>query len=166
MNLLTGEASTSLFGGEMSPAIEHLIERAREAPRDQAAAILWTAAVGAPGCLPVHYLLYKLHASLGELGPALRAASTGLAMAAQAAGLPTDWRTVQPGDADFNAPGPARFWLFTLKALAFIHLRRHERDTAAGFIAQIGRLDPDDQIGASVTRTLLQHSGDSETTAT
>jgi hypothetical protein len=162
VNLLTGETSTGLFGGEMSPAIEHLVEQAREAPRDQAAAILWTAVLSAPGCLPVYYLLYKLHAGLGELDLALRAASTGLAMAAQAAGLPSDWRAVQPGVADFNSPGPARFWLFTLKALAFIHLRRHERDIAAGFIEQIGRLDPDDQIGASVTRALLQHSGDSQ----
>ena len=130
MNLLTGEASTELFGGEASPTVGHLIEQAREAPREQAAAILWTAAMGAPGYLPVYYLLYKLHASRGEMDHALRAASSGLQMAAQAAGLPSDWGAVRPGDADFAAPGPARFWLFTLKALAFIHLRRHECETS------------------------------------
>ena len=159
MNLLTGEESTGLFGGGVSPATERLVEQARQAPRDQAAAMLWTATLAAPQDLPLYYLLYKLHAGLGELDAAQRAAAKGLVMAAQAAGLPADWRTVQPNDADFGAPGPARFWLFTLKALGFIHLRRHERELAAAYLEQIGRLDPDDQIGASVVRTLLQQSG-------
>jgi homocitrate synthase NifV len=53
-------------------------------------------------------------------GAAERAASKGLAEAARQAGLPQDWRTSVPPGIDFNVNGPARFWLFTLKALAFI----------------------------------------------
>ncbi|HYS66248.1 MAG TPA: hypothetical protein VEN30_20895 [Paraburkholderia sp.] len=56
----------------------------------------------------------------------LRPARQGLKAAARAAALDEDWQAVQPGDANFTAPGPARFWLFTLKALAFISLRRGE----------------------------------------
>ncbi|MCB2018316.1 MAG: hypothetical protein KDF54_12530, partial [Hydrogenophaga sp.] len=88
MNLFTGEEANELFGGEPSPAVRHLIERARQVPRSDGAALLWTAALSAPGDLAVYYLLYKLHASLGELDQALRAADFGLRHAAAAAGLP------------------------------------------------------------------------------
>jgi tetratricopeptide (TPR) repeat protein len=158
VNILTGTESTELFGGEVSPAVRHLVEMARNAPREQAAAALWTAALSSPQSLPVYYLLYKLHAGLGKLDEALQAARKGLAAAAQAAALPPDWRAVQPGDADFSAPGPAHFWLFTLKALAFIHLRRGEREAAQGFVAQLRRLDPADHLGTSVVQALLHES--------
>jgi hypothetical protein len=65
---------------------------------------------------------------------------------------------VQPGDANFTTPGPARFWLFTLKALAFISLRRGEREVAVALIAQMRRLDPVDQLGFGVVEGLLQQS--------
>jgi hypothetical protein len=52
----------------------------------------------------------------------------------------------------------ARFWLFTLKALAFISLRRDDRDTAAALVAQLKLLDPEDHLGASVVAKLLQES--------
>jgi hypothetical protein len=156
VNLLTGEESTGLFGGEVSPAIEGLVAQAREAPREEAAAILWTAALSAPDSLPIHYLLYKLHAGLGELEPALKAATQGLKAAAKAAGLAADWTQVQTGDADFGSPGPARFWLFTLKALAFIHLRRGEPELSRQLLAHIQQLDPSDAVGASVVRSLLE----------
>jgi hypothetical protein len=112
----------------------------------------------APDQLPVYYLLYKMHAGRGQMDLALSAASKGLAAAAQAAGLPLDWRLVQPDATDFSVPGAARFWLFTLKALAFISLRRDDRDTAAALVAQLKLLDPEDHLGASVVAKLLQES--------
>ena len=158
MNILTGTESTELFGGTISPAAQHLITVARNAPREQVAAALWTAAVTTPDSLPVYYLLYKFHATLGELDRAHDAASKGLAAAAKAAGLSDDWRLVRPGDADFSQPGPARFWLFTIKALAFISLRQRERAAAAALIEQLRRLDPADQLGAGVVEALLKQS--------
>lgn len=156
MNLFTGEEANELFGGAPSPTIRHLIDQARAVPRTECAALLWTAAASAPGDLPVYYLLYKLHAGLGELEPALRAATLGLRHAAAAAGLPEDWTCVHPGDADFRHPGPARFWLFTLKALAFLRLRRQEPKEAAALLDQLRRLDPQDSLGARHFETMLQ----------
>jgi len=158
VNLVTGVESTELFGGTISPAAEHLIAVARNAPRDQVAPALWTAVLTTPDSLPIYYLLYKFHASLGELERAQEAATKGLHAAARAAALPADWRTVQAGDADFSVPGPARFWLFTLKAMAFISLRRGERESAAELVDQLRRLDPTDQLGAGVIESLLRHS--------
>lgn len=158
MNLLTGVESTELFGGAVSPAVQHLIDVARNAPPAQVEAALWTAVATAPEQLAVYYLLYKLHAGRGELDLALKAACKGLTVAAQAAGLAPDWRRVEPGDSDFSQPGPARFWLFTLKALAFISLRRGERDAAAALVAKLRQLDPHDHVGASVVAKLLQET--------
>lgn len=158
MNLITGSESAELFGGTVSPAVRHLIEVARHAPPAQVEVALWTAVATAPDQLPVYYLLYKMHAGRGELDLALQAASKGLQAAAQAAQLSPDWQTVLPSEADFSAPGPARFWLFTLKALAFIHLRRGERDVAAALVARLHLLDPDDHLGASTVERLLIES--------
>lgn len=158
MNLLTGVESTELFGGSVTPAVQHLIDVARNAPPAQVEAALWTAVATAPDQLPVYYLLYKMHAGRGQMDLALSAATKGLAAAAQAAGLPLDWRLVQPDATDFSVPGAARFWLFTLKALAFISLRRDDRDTAAALVAQLKLLDPEDHLGASVVAKLLQES--------
>lgn len=158
VNLFTGVESTELFGGTVSPAVQHLIDVARNAPPAQVEAALWTAVTSAPDQLPVYYLLYKMHASRGQLDLALQAARKGLDAAARAAKLRADWQSVQPLDADFNAPGPARFWLFTLKALAFIYLRQGERATAAAIVAHLQLLDPADHLGASVVNTLLEQS--------
>jgi hypothetical protein len=158
VNLTTGIESVELFGGAVSPAVQHLIDVARHAPPAQVEAALWTAVATAPDQLPVYYLLYKMHAGRGELDLALQAASKGLQAAAQAAQMAPDWQTVLPSAADFSAPGPARFWLFTLKALAFIQLRRGERDVAAALVARLCLLDPDDHLGASTVERLLIES--------
>ena len=74
------------------------------------------------------------------------------------AGLDADWRRVQPGDADFAATGPARFWLFSLKALAFICLRSGRSDDARTLVEHIGRLDPTHGLGGEVIASLLDGS--------
>lgn len=159
MNLFTGLESRELFGGEVSAPVARLLEQVREAPREQAAALLWTAQVSDPGCLPVYYLLYKLHASLGEFDRAEKAALRGLSAAAGPTGLPEDWSRVTCDMADFDAPGPARFWLFTLKALAFIRVRQRRPDSAQVLVAKVRELDPRDGMGAGVVEALLRSSG-------
>lgn len=155
VNLVTGVESTELFGGDVPPAVQRLIETARRAGGDEAKAALWTAVLAFPRCLPPYYLLYKLHASRGELGLAHEVAGKALDAAARQASLAADWRAVRPGDADFSTPGPARFWLFTLKALAFISVRRGERDTALALVGQLRTLDPADRLGFGVVEALL-----------
>lgn len=159
MNIFTGVESNELFGGEVSPHVTHLIDVARNAPRDQVEAALWTAAVTSPQSLPVYYLLYKFHAGQGQFDAALRAAEAGLAAAARAAGLAERWWRVTPGDADFSQPGPSRFWLFTLKAKAFIHLRRGESGQAELLLVKLRQLDPADQVGFGVIEALLRQAG-------
>lgn len=117
-----------------------------------------TAHASAPECLPVYYLLYKFHAGRRQFDLAERAATRGISVAARQAGLATDWRDVQPGAADFAVNGPARFWLFSLKALAFICLRTRRADAARELVEHIGRLDPTHGLGNDVIASLLDGS--------
>ncbi|MGF6305017.1 hypothetical protein OKW42_008370 [Paraburkholderia sp. WC7.3d] len=158
VNLLSGVESTELFGGEVSAAVRRLIEGLHGAPAEQIVAVLWSVTLTSPQSLAAYYLLYKFHAGRCELDEAEHAAHLGLIAAAHAAGLNENWQMVQAGDANFHAPGPACFWLFTLKALAFIGLRRGERETATQLSAQLRQLDPADHLGLAVVEALLQRS--------
>lgn len=165
MNLFTGESADEFFGGDMPTAARHCLHLAAHAPPEEVASLLWTAQAMAPQALGVYHVLYKHHAAQRELPQAERAACRGLREAARQAGLHTDWREVTPATVpagvDFQASGPARFWLFTLKALAFIRLRSGEPAQARELLAAIARLDPQAGIGDEVIAALLASvSGD------
>ena len=161
MNLFTGAAADEFFGGDVPASVRGILHRAAQSPRDEVGSLLWTAQALAPACLPVYYALYKHHASRRELEMAQRAARRGLLESACQAGLPQNWRSVEPGmpAAGFGNNGPARFWLFTLKALAFLALRQHKVGEARELLAQIARLDPAARIGDDVIASLLASMG-------
>jgi phage tail protein X len=155
MNLLTGEVSNALFGeGRMPESVRRLIDQAQAAPANHREVLLWTARASAPDSLAIYYLLYKHYAVLRNLIEAERAARRGLAEAAAQAGIATDWKRVRPHDADFSQPGPARFWLFTLKALAFLRLRAGGSNEAREMLRLIKAIDPGDSLGAGVVDAL------------
>lgn len=156
MNLYTGESADAFFGGDVPPAVHTLLHRAATATPEERTALLWSAQALAPTCLATYCVLYKHHAGRREFELAERAASRGLQEAAARAGLNTDWRQV-------SAPLPAavlqteagRFWLFTLKALAFISLRSGQRGQARALLAHLEACGPDAHIGGDVTAALL-----------
>jgi len=156
MNLMTGESADAFFGGEVPPAVRALLHQAALAPPAARAALLWTAQALAPDTLAIYHALYKHHAGRREFALAARAAERALLEAARLAGLDADWRRVQPGDGGgFEPAGPARFWLFTLKALAFIRLRAGEPAAARQLLAQIERLDGGARVGHDVVAQML-----------
>lgn len=161
MNLFTGESSDEFFGGDVPSAVREILHRASLAPRQEVGSLLWTAQALAPQCLAIYYTLYKHHASVRELDEARRAAERGLEEAARQAGLPPDWRAVAPGEPpiDFSATGPARFWLFTLKALAFISVRQQRPEEARALLHHIAWLQPNAGMGDDVIRSLLDALG-------
>ena len=85
---------------------------------------------------------------------ALEAAEDGLVVAARQAGWNSSWRDwpSQPVIPD----GPGRFALYTLKALAFIHLRRSERDQALEILDALKKLDPAGVVGWPVVAALAE----------
>jgi len=162
MNLLTGNDADEFFGGCEPEFARQLLRRASSAPAD-ATALLWAAQALAPHSLGIYYALYKHHAGRREFAAAESAARRGLREAARQAGLPEDWRAVTraslPAGTNFHSQGVARFWLFTLKALAFIALRSRRPDDARALLEQISALAPDAQIGSEVIDTLLASVG-------
>ena len=64
---------------------------------------------------------------------------------------------MRPGP-DFDGTGPARFWLFTLKALAFISLRSGRPNDARELLAQISLLAPQAHLGGEVIASMLDAS--------
>jgi hypothetical protein len=160
VNLFTGESSRALFGGDAPSSVNHLLHEAAAAHADptRAEALLWSARLSAPECLPVYFAQYKFYFYRRRLDDAERCARDGLRMAAGLAHIGRHWRDVQGGDADFSAVGPARFWLFTLKALAFIRLRRGDRAEAQALLDKAAQLDPADNMGSSVIASLKDGS--------
>ena len=152
--------------GAVPPPADDLLARARAAWRDVPAAtvLLAQALAIAPDCLPLHYARYKFHSSHGQYALAEAAARAALAEAARQAGLPPDWRAlahgVDPAIDWADVQGAAHFYLFTLKALAYLRLRRGDLAEAGAVLDTLARLDPDDGVGAAVTRSLLQGAAD------
>ena len=143
--------------GDLPEEIDALLQRGVAAYRlepERADALFREALAIAPTELPIHFCLYKIQTYRGCLDEALEAAAAGLREAAAQAGWESDWRL-------WRAPTPlpegaGRFALYTLKALAFIHLRRDERDNAEELLAALSQLDPAGSVGWPVVAVLAE----------
>ena len=108
----------------------------------------------APTELAVYFCLYKTHTYRGRLDEAQSIAERGLREAAHQAGWEQDWRNWRP---QAELPGGAgRFALYTLKALAFIHLRKDDQEQALDMLAALRRLDPAGAVGWPVVAALAE----------
>ncbi|MBU2833215.1 hypothetical protein [Acidithiobacillus ferriphilus] len=106
-----------------------------------------------PDYLPAYFAMYKLLFRQSRLAEAEEIARTALASGARLGGFPPNWRHLAPDTADWSViHSPAHFYLFTLKALSFILLRRKRLDECREILKKIGELDPHDLVGASVIR--------------
>lgn len=116
-----------------------------------AESLLWRAQIADPDCLHVYYTLYKFYFNHKRLGDAERAACLALDAAARQAHIPADWRSQNKDSCDWsNVNAPQHFYLFSLKALAFIRLRQQRADDAELILAKLREIDPQDTVGASV----------------
>ena len=116
-----------------------------------AESLLWRAQIADPDCLHVYYTLYKFYFNHKRLSDAERAACLALDAAARQARIPADWRSQDKDSCDWsNVNAPQHFYLFSLKALAFIRLRQQRADDAELILAKLREIDPQDTVGASV----------------
>jgi len=141
--------------GDVPPAVNEILQRGVELYRtDRAAAdrAFREALALDPRALATWFCLYKIHTYSGDLDAALAAAEGGLREAARQANLSPDWRTWR-GD-EISLEGPGRFALYTLKALAFIRLRRDEPEAARETLERLAELDPGDVVGGSVVEAI------------
>jgi hypothetical protein len=107
-----------------------------------------------PDALPSYLCLYKIHTYQGNLDEALTIAEAGLEEAARQAGLDADWTLWRSGQIPSDVNGPGHFALYTLKALAFIHLRRDEKAKSQRYLDKISELDAMELVGGTVIAAL------------
>jgi tetratricopeptide (TPR) repeat protein len=145
------------FGGRVSAALDRtLVDAARQyTDKARAEALLLEALQRDTECLPVYFALYKFYFYSHRLADAERIVLAALETASRQARIAPDWSVLTPDSAAWHATNePAHFYLFSLKALAFIRLRLGRRAEASALLAKLAELDPGDSIGASVIRSL------------
>ncbi|BBL72062.1 hypothetical protein MoryE10_26680 [Methylogaea oryzae] len=148
-----------LFAPGLPAAVDALLQRAvalRHSDPAEAERLLLNAAARFPDCLPAHFALYKYYANRRSLAQAEDAARRALREAARQGGFACRLGLREPAGErhPYEAGGAGHFYLFTLKALAFIKLRRNEAAAAEDILALLLALDPEDRSGASVVRQL------------
>ena len=157
------EMESACLGGGLPPAAEEQIRLAGKFYHqyDLAHDHLARAQPLAPGHLAVLIGFYRFYFYQNRLSEAREVAQQCLHHAARALGLATDWRDIQPGDADFSQWDSVlpRFYLFTLKGYGYLSLRLGDMETGESIIAKLRELDPLDRLGGSTLSNVLARIG-------
>jgi tetratricopeptide (TPR) repeat protein len=154
---LSVSESTTRFGGVVPAALDgRLLEAARSyANTSRAESLLLDAHKLDPECLPVYFSLYKFYFYSHRLHEAKEIVLAALATAARQAKISSDWSQLTKNSAAWNeTSSPAHFYLFSLRALAFIYLRLGRHEEANSLLDKLLELDTGDGVGASVVRSL------------
>lgn len=103
-------------------------------------------------CLQTYFALYKFYFFQKRLHDAERVVIAGLEESARQGGFPSDYRRLAQNRHkwDLYANDSTLFYLYTLKALAFIKLRLGLTQDAKLVLLTLQQLDPEDLSGASV----------------
>jgi len=145
--------------GDLDPKTNDLLQQGVVAYRTdpaEADRLFKQALTLTPQELAPYYCLYKIHTYMGSLDYAADVATEGMREATRQAGWPSD-PAAWPSEAEAR-DGPARFALYTLKALSFIELKRDRRDIALQYLGVLSRLDPEGGVGWKVIQELAQGS--------
>lgn len=139
------------------PLINETLRQAADcyADTEKAEFLMWTALKADPECLGSYFSLYKFYFYKRMLTEAEGVARLALDTAARQGGFTPDWTRLDAQSADWRrVDAPQHFYLFTLKALAFIRLRLGCAEESHALLAKLKELDPLDTVGASVIRDL------------
>jgi len=159
----TAAIADALLGRDLPAAAEAELRLAGLAYLSDAEAErhLFRARALAPDHPAVLIGFYRFYFYKNRLEEALVIARLCLLQAARDNALDPDWRRVEADDADFGSYDAVlpRFYLFTLKAYAYLKLRlghlEEGRDAAFKTVA----LDPTDKVGAGVLLDVLGRIG-------
>jgi tetratricopeptide (TPR) repeat protein len=158
MNADRADADAVNFG-ELDPKTNELLQQgvvAYRTDREKADSLFKQALALTPEELAPYYCLYKIHTYMGSLDYAADVAAEGMKQASRQAGWPSD-PAAWPAQVDAQE-GPARFALYTLKALSFIELKRGHSETAKEYLDILSRADPQGSVGWKVIEELAQGS--------
>lgn len=150
-----------LPGQPLPTAAQRALVRAaslRAEPQAELAALMQAQEL-APEHPEVLIAFYRYHFYGHRLRPARAVARQALVVGAAALDLPSVWRQVPaqalPG-ARFD--GATRFYLFSLKAYAYLSLRLDENAEARDALALLRALDPEDRVGGALLEGVRQRA--------
>jgi tetratricopeptide (TPR) repeat protein len=105
--------------------------------------------------------LYRFYFYKSRLREALDVARACLDKATRDNDLARDWRRVHRSDADFDSFDAIlpRFYLFALKAYAYLQMRLGEADEGYAAVQKLLELDPSDKLNANVLVAVWQRAG-------
>jgi hypothetical protein len=156
---MSADAFGVAIGFAAPPEIDEKLREAAACYDDteKAEELLWTALKADPQCLGSYFSLYKFYFYKRMLKEAEGVALLGLGTAARLGGFSPDWNKLDAQSVDWKrVDAPQHFYLFTLKALAFMRLRLGYAEESHALLAKLQELDPLDTVGASVIRDLAQ----------
>ncbi len=114
----------------------------------------------APGNPVVKIGEYRYYFYKGRLQEALNVALDCLVIVAGEINIPSQWRSVEPYHANFRGDEPAhRFYLFCLKAYAYLLLRQNRMAEGRDAVNKLLQLDPDNKVGGQVLLDVLERIG-------
>lgn len=103
---------------------------------------------------------YRYYFYKGRLQEALIVAEYCLEITAQSLQIPQNWRRVWPHHANFKSHEPAhRFYLFCLKAYAYLLLRLNQLSAGREAVEKLLQLDPANQVGGQVLLDVIERIG-------
>ncbi|WP_341674848.1 hypothetical protein [Niveibacterium sp. SC-1] len=155
------DIDNAVLGGELPGAVQALIQQAGQI-RGQvplALLLLEQAHALAPHHPATLIAIYRFHFYGNRISEARDVALRALALAQRELGLAARWQEVQR-DVRFDDLTPLpRFFLFALKAYAYLSLRLRELDEGRAVIERLAVLDPRDRVGHRVLATVLAGMG-------
>ncbi len=148
-----------LFSPNIPDAVNRLLQAAVAASsidQQRAEALFLQAQALDSCCLQSYFALYKFYFFQKRLADAERIVIAGLEESARQGGFPSDYRRLAQNRQQWNlyADDITLFYLYTLKALAFIKLRQGFDTEAKLVLTHLQQLDPKDLSGASVIMDL------------
>lgn len=145
------------FDSGIPPAVNNLLQAAvaQAADTTRAIELLQQARSEGPEVLAVHVALYKFYFYRGMTEQAEAVVQEALDTASRLGCFTADWQQLQLQQLGQAKPGsPARYYLYSLKALAFIRLRLQRHAEAMDILGQLRVLDPDNVVGWQVIQEL------------
>ncbi len=139
----------SYFSANPPEALRYLLNSALASPApEQTEALLLKARERWPDEADAHIALYKFYFVAARYPDAEATAWGALRKAAQLAGFTRNYRRLSQLSADWvQRGGPVRLYLFSMKALGVIRLRRGKVSAARRVLEKLLELDPTDEIG-------------------
>lgn len=144
-----------VIGGGLSPQAAALITQAgllRDRPHE-ALPLLERARAAAPRHPAPLIALYRFYFYGHQLTEARAVGEDALAIARTALG--PSFGDEPPGDDAARHDAAVRFYLFTLKGLAYLSLRLDDLEEARLMLTELRRLDPKDHVGGALLSHVL-----------